>query len=279
MKKIELVKGIHSSIIGFGCAPILGSVGAATAKIAVNYALECGVTHFDLARSYGYGEAEQFVGKIINSRRNEIVIATKFGIKANWKAGLLRPAKPIIRYLKNKIKKDVAIKQSNVKNLAIADRFHYRIPVNPASMRQSLIESLKSLNTEYIDYFFVHEPVETLDAIEDVLLEAEKFKKEGKIRAFGMAFMLDKALLHDKYLKEFDVLQFNKPIVSNEYNALVNERHNDPNILFSVLRNEHDTNLSTQQKLIKLNADFPRSVILCSMFNKKHIQENTAIFD
>ena len=57
MKKVELVKGIQSSVLGFGCAPILGSVGAKTATRAIDCAIDCGITHFDLARSYGYGEA------------------------------------------------------------------------------------------------------------------------------------------------------------------------------------------------------------------------------
>ena len=62
MKQIELSTGISSSVLGFGCAPILGSVDGRTAARAVACALDNGITHFDLARSYGYGAAEGFIG-------------------------------------------------------------------------------------------------------------------------------------------------------------------------------------------------------------------------
>ncbi len=98
MRTVELVRGIKSSVVGFGCAPILGSVDGKKAKRAIHLALDNGINHFDLARSYGYGEAEKFVGKLLKGKRNEVVLASKFGIRANWKATLLRPVKPILRY-------------------------------------------------------------------------------------------------------------------------------------------------------------------------------------
>ena len=45
MKKIALLEGIHSSVLGFGCAPILGSVGAKESLRAISCALEYGVNH------------------------------------------------------------------------------------------------------------------------------------------------------------------------------------------------------------------------------------------
>src|SRR3990170_3473308 len=105
MRTIELVKGIHSSVLGFGCAPILGSVDSKKAQRSLDFALACGINHLDLARSYGYGEAEHFVGTVIKNRRDKLVLASKFGIVANWKAKLLRPIKPIVRLLKENAKK------------------------------------------------------------------------------------------------------------------------------------------------------------------------------
>jgi len=63
------VKGINSSVLGFGCAPILGSKNYKISKKAIELAMENGINHFDLARSYGYGEAENFVGKLIKGKR------------------------------------------------------------------------------------------------------------------------------------------------------------------------------------------------------------------
>ncbi|MGY8914119.1 MAG: aldo/keto reductase, partial [Flavobacteriales bacterium] len=100
MKNIELVPGIKSSVLGFGCASIMGARGPKESHKAIDRALANGITHFDLARSYGYGEAERFIGKILSAKRDKVVISSKFGIIANGKARVLKPIKPIIRSLK-----------------------------------------------------------------------------------------------------------------------------------------------------------------------------------
>lgn len=163
MKKIELVPGIVSSVLGFGCAPILGSIDSKKARSAIACAIDHEINHFDLARSYGYGEAEHFVGKMIKGKRNKLVLASKFGIKANWKALLLRPAKPFIRLM-------LARKQayhSNAKPIHnsrsnMADNFHNRIMLDGKEMQKNLERSLRELRTDYLDYFFIHEPPEKL---------------------------------------------------------------------------------------------------------------------
>lgn len=102
MRTVELVKGIKSSVLGFGCAPMLGAIDSKTAKKALEIAYENGITHFDLARSYGYGQAEGLVGKLMHTKRDKIIITSKFGIEANWIATLLRPVKPLVRMIKKR---------------------------------------------------------------------------------------------------------------------------------------------------------------------------------
>lgn len=104
MKTVELVKGISSSVLGFGCAPIMGSVDAKSSKRALDFAFDNGINHLDLARSYGFGEAEEFVGRLIKNKREKMVIASKFGIKPNWKASVFKSVKPIARALRGKAK-------------------------------------------------------------------------------------------------------------------------------------------------------------------------------
>lgn len=77
---------IKSSVLGFGCAPIIGARGPKECKKMIRLALELGINHFDLARSYGFGEAEKFVGLMLSKQRDRLVIASKFGIVANQKA-------------------------------------------------------------------------------------------------------------------------------------------------------------------------------------------------
>jgi len=281
MKKVNLFRNIESSVIGFGCAPILGAVDSKTAKIAVDYAIERGVNHFDLARSYGYGDAENFVGKLLKPHRKEIVIATKFGIRANYKAKFLKPVKPLVRQLisfkkKKSVKKEV--ESLNSESNFIADLFHDRINLDIVQMNKSLENSLKALKTDYIDYFFIHEPLETITNIEELIEESYNFKKAGKIRAFGIAYTQNQVDLHKDYLTDFDVLQFNNSPGMPDYEKLVIDRGNRPNVFFSPLR-EGTQKLSVKNKLLKLNKDFPNSVILCSMFNTNHILANTDLFN
>ncbi|MDI9363506.1 MAG: aldo/keto reductase [Flavobacterium sp.] len=279
MKKIELVTGIKSSILGFGCAPILGSVGAVKSRKAIACALDCGINHFDVARSYGYGEAEGFLGKALLGNRLNVVIASKFGIKANAKAKFLAPIKPLVRYLKQTLKSSKGIRPQPIvaTTLNVADKFHYRISFNENEMVKSLHESLKALKTDYLDYFFIHEPLHTLKNIDELCNAVIKLKRSGKIRAWGIAYMHEQAHLHQSYFDVFDVLQFSNSSNQAEYNSNVLVRGEASNIIFSPLRGSNKE-LSVEEKFQKLHHDFPNTVMLCSMYNVNHIKSNSKLF-
>ncbi|MFC5281965.1 aldo/keto reductase [Pedobacter alpinus] len=276
MRKIELIPGIASSVLGFGCAPILGSINKKTAQYALDFALDNGVNHLDLARSYGYGDAEGFVGNAIKGKRDSLVLASKFGIEANWKASFMKPLKPIAREVKNFIKKNKqqTLTVTNSKN--VADRFLDRIvPLRGELMRKSLEKSLKELGTDYLDYFFIHEPFHTVTYIDEINEMANKLKEEGKIRAFGIAYMQTQEHLHQNYLNSFDILQFDKPAELEDYKRLVSTRGTERNILFSPMKG--GGNATANEKLKNLLNDFNQSIVLCSMFNLAHVKENIRI--
>lgn len=272
MRTIELVKGIQSSALGIGCSSMQGATDPRSAKRAMSVAFDHGVNHLDLARSYGYGEAERFVGNAIKGQRNKLVIASKFGIAANWKAKVLGPLKPLVRLLRKKEVETVSTKKESG-HPPIADRFIVRIPMRGDAMRSSLEKSLNALSTDYLDYFFVHEPETTIENIDELVLTAERLKTEGKIRAWGIAYMSSQKDLHKNYLSHFDVLQFDNSPGAPGYEALVAERGLQPNIMFRTIRGGTNQ-LTPGEKLKKLYSDFPRSVLLCSMFNENHIIEN-----
>jgi len=271
MRKVSLADSIESSVLGFSCAPILGVVGGKDADRALNLALDGGVSHFDVARSYGYGEAEAFLGKFFSGRRDEVVIASKFGIKANWKADLMRPLKPLIRALRERKQGQPVEGASNVTAPAMPkkDHFHDRIPINPESMVASLHRSLKALRTDYLDVFFVHEPTAKLENVAPLMEQAESLKKQGKIRTWGLAMDWNDHEFHTSYVDQFDVLQFNNSPEADHYSQVWNARQHHQNIFFSPF--EHQRKLSEPETLKKLWVDFPSSVILCSMFAPEEI--------
>lgn len=76
---------LRVSRLGFGCDPIgghaWGTVDAAEAARAISAAIDCGVTLFDTADCYGLGESERLLGRALQGRRHQAVIASKFGVR------------------------------------------------------------------------------------------------------------------------------------------------------------------------------------------------------
>jgi aryl-alcohol dehydrogenase-like predicted oxidoreductase len=290
MRKVNIAPGVDSSILGFGCAPILGAVGAKTAQRALGCALDEGINHFDIARSYGYGEAEAFLGKFFKGRRDEVVIASKFGIRATWKAGLLRPLKPAVRTLRALRNRDSGFKSGGSDAQADTasevaepaenmpprkDPFHERIAITPEAMVTSLDKSLSALRCDYLDVLMVHEPTGAIERMDDLAATAEELKKQGKIKAWGLAFDWDTADVHESVFDRFDVLQFNNSPEAAHYGRTLEQRRSAANIFFSPFRQRQD--LTPAEVLHKLWQDFPNSVVLCSMFNPKHIAANVKV--
>src|SRR5687767_11691181 len=81
--------GLMVSIVGIGCNNFGGRIDAARAAEVVHAALDHGVTLFDTADVYGYpsGASEQALGTALGKRRDEVIIATKFGSNTGGENG------------------------------------------------------------------------------------------------------------------------------------------------------------------------------------------------
>ncbi|MUK02329.1 aldo/keto reductase [Vibrio cholerae] len=80
-------QGLATSAIGYGSMGISMAYGAADAEggsAAIQRAYDLGVTFFDTAELYGWGENEKVVGRAVKSFRDEVVIATKFGFTRDY---------------------------------------------------------------------------------------------------------------------------------------------------------------------------------------------------
>lgn len=127
-----------------------GNVDDKESILAIQAAIYHGITFFDTADIYGTGHSEEILGQALAGRRHEVVIATKFGLEFN----------------------------SNTRQW---------IGVNgrPEYVRQALENSLRRLNTDYVDLYQFHIGEYSLNearAIRDVL---EDLVAEGKIRTYG----------------------------------------------------------------------------------------------
>ena len=273
MRTIELAPGLRSSVLGFGCASILGAIDGNTAGRAVEIALDVGVTHFDIAPSYGFGEAENWLGRTLLGQRDRVVLATKFGIISTPITRVLNPFKPIVRFFWGSLRKTTTVLQPSSKLVRMPNRLHAHVVITPKGMKQSVERSLQRLRTDRLDWLLLHEPLQSLVEMDDLAAMASTLRSEGKIRAWGLSFLRGTEGLHAEYFTQFDALQFNISPFDDGYTDAIKCRSSAPNILFSPLRGAPLG--QRKESIIKqILQDFPRSVVLCSMFKNEHIRAN-----
>jgi aryl-alcohol dehydrogenase-like predicted oxidoreductase len=153
MQKRKLGKrGLEVSAIGLGCMGMSYAYGAIPDKkemiSLIHKAVELGTTLFDTAEMYGPFTNEELLGEALAPYRNQVVIATKFGIK---------------------VQDGKQVQDSS-----------------PNQIRKSIEGSLKRLNTEFIDLYYQHR-VDTAVSIEDVAGAIKDLIREGKIKHWGLS--------------------------------------------------------------------------------------------
>jgi len=189
MKYIQL-KGtkLNPSILGFGCASIMGSVGKTQSIKALQTAYDSGINYFDVARSYGYGDAEKILGGFIRGKRENIYIATKFGTSPSRKTQMLGKVKPIVRAMLSMFPQARGFVSGQAMNSNLKGNF------SASSSKLSLETSLKCLGTDYVDVLFLHGCV-LKDCLNDELLSfLEACVDEGKVRYVGIATGMEETL-------------------------------------------------------------------------------------
>ena len=138
--------------IGFGCMTLSHGYGrpppAEVGRAVLLRALALGVTHFDTAALYGFGANEELVGATLKPHRQQVCLASKGGM-------------------------------TGIQGVRVIDG-------RPASLRRDCEDSLRRLQTEVIDLYYLHRwdkkvPIEdSVGALADLL-------QQGKIRAIGLS--------------------------------------------------------------------------------------------
>ncbi|RYZ22877.1 MAG: aldo/keto reductase [Chitinophagaceae bacterium] len=145
---------LYASRLGLGCmgmSEFYGSTNDEESAAVIQKAYDRGITFFDTADAYGPHTNEELVGRAIKPFRQNIVLATKFGI-------LRDPEDPQKRGLCGR----------------------------PEYVRSSVEGSLKRLGVEVIDLYYLHR-VDPDTPIEDTVGEMARLREEGKIRAIGLS--------------------------------------------------------------------------------------------
>ncbi len=146
--------GPEVSAIGLGCMGMAAFYGQASdeaqATAVIHRALDLGVTFFDTAEMYGPHTNEIQVGKALAGRRNDAFVATKFGIGYN------------------------------------ADRTALTVDGSPANVRRAIEGSLKRLNMDHVDLYYLHR-VDANTPIEETVGAMAELVSEGKVRFLGLS--------------------------------------------------------------------------------------------
>ena len=187
MRYVELPgTDLRASVLGFGCASIKGRVDRVAALEALERAYDLGVNYFDIARSYGYGEAEAVLGDFLQGRRSEVIVATKVGLAPPSHNGLLRMALPVARRVLSWVPPRVRnVLRNSAAQSGATEASHGRFEVD--DVRESLETSLRKLGTDYVDVLLLHEcrPTDAKDP--DLRSFLDRCVREGKIRHYGLA--------------------------------------------------------------------------------------------
>jgi aryl-alcohol dehydrogenase-like predicted oxidoreductase len=138
------IGSLKVSVVGIGCNNFGWRIDAAATAKVVDAALDAGINFFDTADIYARGESETFLSKSLGAHRNQIVLATKFGLPMDDE----------------------------------------RKGAKPSYIKQAVEDSLRRLNTDHIDLYQLHKPdpstpiADTLGAL-DQLVKAGKVREIG----------------------------------------------------------------------------------------------------
>jgi diketogulonate reductase-like aldo/keto reductase len=173
--------GTRVSALGFGCSAMMGRVGRSASLAALAAAYDAGITFFDTARSYGYGESEALLGVFLQGRREAVVVSTKFGILPTPAGVWKRSLKPVARRL---LKLAPGVRGAMQRQIAAQfSGGHFSVD----ALHASLETSLRALRTDYVDMLFLHEPPASVLQQEDLFATLERLVSAGKVRGFGIA--------------------------------------------------------------------------------------------
>jgi methylglyoxal reductase len=143
-----------------------GGSDEAESVAAIHAALDQGINLLDTAPMYGYGLAEEIVGRALRGRRDRAVLATKCGLLWDREEGVF-----------------FFHADAQGATLRPSQRKIYKC-LRPDSIRRELEASLERLQTDHVDLYQTHWQ-DPSTPIEDTMAALEKLRDEGKIRAIG----------------------------------------------------------------------------------------------
>ncbi len=178
---------LQVSRLGLGCmgmSEFYGNYDDEESIKVIHYAVESDINFFDTADMYGQGENETLVGKALKDHRNNVVIATKFGV------------------LRGK------------------DGSFTGIDGTPGYVKQACERSLQRLGTDYIDLYYQHRVAQD-PPVEETVGALSELVKEGKVRYIGLSEASEDIIRRAHKVHPVSAVQTEYSLWSNDLEAVM----------------------------------------------------------
>jgi aryl-alcohol dehydrogenase-like predicted oxidoreductase len=164
--------GLNISAIGFGCWEIGGTYGRIDESLfqrAVATAIDSGIICFDTAEAYGMGVSEEALARALGGHRNQVVIASKFGVGY--------------------------------------EEMPNRRDSSRARVLASIDKSLQRLRTDHVDIYLVHWP-DPLTPLDETMAALDHIVRQGKARYVGVSNFRLPQIEAAMQIRRIDVVQY-----------------------------------------------------------------------
>jgi len=172
--------GVQTSALGYGCSSLMARMGKKESVHLLEQAFDAGITHFDAARLYGYGEAEGALGSFLAGRRDQVTVTTKLGIDPPRRSRGLDLAKAAARRAVAVAPALRKAARSQAGRMVQGGRF------GVDAARSSLETSLRELGTDRVDLLLLHECA-VADITDELMDLLRGWVADGRVGAFGIA--------------------------------------------------------------------------------------------
>ena len=297
MEQLQLPgTGRVTTRLGFGCTSLVGGMNRKESEALLDSVWDAGIRHFDVAPMYGFGAAESRVGEFLRRNGGQATVTTKYGILPPARQSLVELARKVVRpviYALPGIKQQLT-RAANA-TLGGARQASY----SAEEARASLDRSRKSLQTERIDLWLLHDVAAANLADPELLVFMREAVASGMIGDFGVSH--DRAeipALYEQRREYCRILQFEWSVRQRvpQFPDCFRIHHRSLAHNFSVLwakleersdlrkrwSEELDCDLGSHEKLaaLMLKAALvlnPDSIVLVSSRSPTHIAANVRV--